>query len=274
MGTQDDVRALHEHYELGLEQDRLTSPRGVLEFERSKELILRHLPPTGSVIADIGGGPGRYALWLASLGYRVRHRDLVPVHVDQLSDIATTVIETAVGDACELDLDDESVDAVLLLGPLYHLRTRTERVEALTEARRVVRPGGVVFAAAISRWAPRLDGILASKLYEFLPAIVDEIDRFEHDGWMPPLAPGAFFGFCHRPVQLRSEVRAAGLTPVALVSVEGLAVMLPDLAERLDESVGREVVFQTARATESIPELLGLGPHLMITARRPEAVVN
>ena len=95
-------------------------------------------PAAPAVVADIGGGPGRYALWLASLGYQVEHRDLMPLHVEQLAaDTAgVTGIHTAVGDVRDLDLPDASVDAVPLLGPLYHLLERAERVGALRECAR------------------------------------------------------------------------------------------------------------------------------------------
>ena len=77
--------AMHEYYELGKEADRLSSSgAGRLEFERTQEIVLRHLPRPPATVADIGGGPGRYTLWLAGLGYRVVHRDIVPLHVDQV----------------------------------------------------------------------------------------------------------------------------------------------------------------------------------------------
>ncbi len=84
-------------------------------------------------------------------------------------------VDTAVADARHLDLPDASVDAVLLLGPLYHLYERADRLQALREARRIARPGAPVFAAAISRWAPRLHGVLVDRLYseheEVLPLV-------------------------------------------------------------------------------------------------------
>jgi hypothetical protein len=175
-----------------------------------------------------------------------------------------------VGDARELDLGDASVDAVLLLGPLYHLRRRQDRVRALAEALRVVRPGGPVFVAAISRWAPRLAGELRLRLYEELPAIREESPRVERTGFIPPLFYQSFTGYCHRPGQLRAELRGAGLEVVDLVAVEGLAFALSDLDERMADPVGRAVVLDAARAIERVPELLGLGPHLLATARRPE----
>ncbi len=185
--------SLHEHYALGKERDRLAEARGILEFERTKEIVLRHLPAPPAVVADIGGGPGRYALWLAERGHRVEHRDRMPLHVDQLRAVADpTRINAAVGDARDLDLNDGAVDAVLLLGPVYHLRRRDQRMLTLREAWRVVRPGGLLFVAAISRWAPRLDGELRARLYESLPAIREETPRVERSGWMPPLFPGSF----------------------------------------------------------------------------------
>jgi SAM-dependent methyltransferase len=134
-GMEADDAALHAYYERGLERERLSDGRGDLEFTRTTEIVLRRLPAAPAMVADIGGGPGRYALWLASLGYQVEHRDLVPLHVEQLTADAAGVpgIHTAAGDAQDLDLPDASVDAVLLLGPPYHLTDRAERVRARAE---------------------------------------------------------------------------------------------------------------------------------------------
>ena len=261
---------LQAYYERGAERDRLTAGVGRLEFIRTTEIVLRRLPPAPAVVADIGGGPGRYALWLAGLGYQVEHRDLMPLHVEQLAAglAGLAGVRTALGDARELDLADASVDAVLLLGPLYHLRARADRVRALAEARRVVRPGGPVFAAALSRWAPRVSGELRERLYEVVPHIRELTGDVERTGVLPPLRPGSFAGFCHRPQQLRGEVRAAALTVADLVSVEGPAFLLGDLAGRLDDPAAREVVLDTARAVERVPEMLGIGPHLLATGVR------
>ena len=267
-----DAAALLAHYALGHERDRLSEARGVVESERSKEIVLRHLPAPPVVVADIGGGPGRYALWLARLGYGVEHRDLMPLHVEQLRADSADLpqLRTAVADARELDLDDASVDAVLLLGPLYHLRRRQDRLRALGEARRILRPGGPVFVAAISRWAPRLDGELGARLYERYPTIRQLTLQVERTGWMPPLFPGSFTAYCHRPQQLRAELRAAGFAVVDLVSVEGMAFMLHDLDERMRDPLDRRVVLEAARAIERVPELLGVGPHLLATGVRPQ----
>jgi SAM-dependent methyltransferase len=257
------------YYDRGLEQARLSAPHGVLEFERTKEIILRYLPQPPSVVADIGGGPGRYALWLEQLGYRVLHRDLMPLHVKQLLQEArgSQRIQSAVGDARHVDLASASADAVLLLGPLYHLERRRDRLSALAEALRVVRPGGPVFVAAISRWAPRVDGMLRERVYEAIPGVEAELRQIERTGRLPPLGPAVFCGYTHRPRQFRAELVASGFDLIDLVGVEGPAFFLDDLSERLADDQARRVVFESARALERVPELLGISPHLLATVR-------
>ena len=231
MGQPDDAAALHDHYALGRERDRLDAAVGVVEFERTREILLRHLPAPPSVVADIGGGPGRYALWLAGRGHRVEYRDLVALHVEQLRAAAGDAgrVGTAVGDARRLDLGDASVDAVLLLGPIYQLRDRADRLRALGEARRVVRPGGRC------SWPPSHGG-----------------RRDWAASW-----PHASTSRCRRSGRRRRGWSA------------------PDGCRRCSPgrppatATGRAVVLDAARAIERVPELLGLGPHLPATARRP-----
>jgi SAM-dependent methyltransferase len=261
------------HYTLGNERERLDSPSGIIEFERTKDILERYLPPPPASIADIGGGPGRYALWLAERGYWVSHRDLVGLHVQQVLDALVerpgVAIDTAIGDARRLDLLDASVDAVLLFGPLYHLPRRPDRVQALAEARRVVRPGGLVFAAAISRWAARHDSIIAQKLYERMPGALAELPDLERTGWMKPLFPGSFTGYSHRPRQVRAEACDAGLRVLSVLGVEGVAFLLADLAERVAEPRALQVLLNSARALEAVPEFLGISLHLLMVAERP-----
>ena len=263
VGADPRMRA---YYEQGKERDRLTGVKGALELERTKEILRRRLPPAPAIVADIGGGPGRYALWLADLGHTVHHRDLMELHVDELRAAGHRSIQTAVGDARHLDLPDSSVDAVLLLGPLYHLPERAERIQAMREAGRIVRPGGPVFIAAISRWAPRLDGVLQERLYEQNPDFLDLLPAVERTGNLPPVVPDGFVGYTHRPGELAEEVSAAGLRLADLVGVEGLPLAGSDMQSRVEDPVAWEVLLDAARAIERVPELMGLSPHLLATA--------
>jgi SAM-dependent methyltransferase len=266
MSSEDaEMRA---YYAQGRERDRLDDPKGVVEFERTKEILQRQLPAAPAVIADIGGGPGRYALWLAELGYTVEHRDLMRLHVEQLQKSSGAMVHTEVGDARDLNLPDSSVDAVVLLGPLYHLQERAHRVQALREACRIVHPGGPVFAAVISRWAPRLDGVVAERLYESYPDLLALLPDVELTGTLPPIVPDGFSGYTHRPGELVEEIAEAELVLEDLVGVEGMPLAAGDMQARLVDPAAWHVVLDTARAIERVPELLGLSPHLIATARR------
>lgn len=267
MGELPDDADLQAYYARDLERDRLASGLGRVEFLRTIEIVGRSLPDPPAVVADVGGGPGRYVDWLIGAGYQVALRDVVADHVEQVRDRHGRSVDAAVGDARELDLADASVDAVLLLGPLYHLPDADDRRRAIDEAVRVLRPGGVLYAAAICRWAPRVHGMLVERVHVEYPEVLAAIDEMERSGWMPPVQPGGFTGYAHRPEDLRAELVGAGLTVESLVSVESVAVGLGDLGDRLTDPDESALLFDTLRTLEAVPELLGVGPHLLATAR-------
>ncbi len=263
----DDLRRFYERYD---EHGRLLRSDGLVEMARTQEVVLRALPPAPARIADIGGGPGRYAAWLAELGYSVVLRDLMPHHVETAREVCAGLdVDIDAGDARAVDLPDESVDAVLLLGPLYHLRERSQRIAALREAARIVRPGGPVFAAVISRWAPFLDGGLVKRLYD-RPGFAAILEGLQgEDGYGPPLFDGDFSGYFHRPDEIREEIAESGLELVDLVGLEGVSFALSDVEERFGDERLRHAMLDVARRIERVPELMGLSPHLLATARRP-----
>lgn len=190
------------------------------------------------------------------------------LHVNQLQAINDPAIHTAVGDAPHLDLPDASVDAVRLLGPLYRLTKPYGRIQTLQEARRMVRPGGPVFIAAISRWAPRLDGVLQERLYEHLPEFLALLSEIESSGDLSPVVANGYLGYTHRPADLTHEIAEAGLELVDLVGVEGLPLAATDMQSRVSDSTAWNVLLDSARAIERIPELLGLSPHLLAAGVR------
>jgi SAM-dependent methyltransferase len=240
-------REIIRHYETIEEGRRISEGLGQLELLRTQEVLGRHLPKSPSSIVDVGGATGVHAEWLASLGYDVT---------------------AEVGDACELPVADGSFDAVLLLGPLYHLTERADRLRAWAEARRAVRPGGLIFGAAISRFASLFDGLARGYLFD--PAFREIAERDLRDGQHRNAAEREHWfttAYFHHPDGLRDEAVEAGVEIVELVGVEGLAGWLPQLHERWASAEGREAILFAARSVESEPSLLGLSGHLIAVTR-------
>ena len=258
------------HYEVYNEIDRLTL-KNRLEFLRTTEIISRHIPPPPAVVADVGGGPGVYATWLAHQGYRVHLFDVVPRHVEEVLTTKTELVTAVVGDARHVALEDACVDAVLLLGPLYHLVEKTDRIAALQEARRVLRPGGLLFAAGISRFASALDGACHDLVAdpEFRRIVDNDLNDGQHRN---PTNNPAYFttAFFHRPEGLLAEVLDAGFVAAKILAVESIGWAVPDLDLRLDDDEARERLLAVLKRLESEPSLLGASPHLLAVAQKAD----
>jgi ubiquinone/menaquinone biosynthesis C-methylase UbiE len=266
----DDLGVVVAHYEAGREQDRLVGGLAELELVRTREILRRHLPPPPRRILDVGGATGVHAAWLLRDGYRVHLVDITPGHVEQArTALGGLGLTTEVGDARHLVASDATFDAVLVLGPLYHLVERADRVAALAEARRVVKPAGLVAVAAISRFASLIDGLVREFLFE--PDFRRIVGRDLADGRHanPDNRPQWFTtAFFHHPEQLREEIGAARLAVVEILGVEGIAVWLPHLDARWRRDADRETILEATRMIEAEPTLLGLSAHLLAIARR------
>lgn len=267
-------REIREHYESEIDEaGRLRSGAGRLEFVRTQEIIRRFLPPGPLRVLDVGGGAGVHAEWLSEDGHLVHVIDPVARHVATVQRLGETHgrITAEVGDARDLPVASDGVDAVLLLGPLYHLTDRADRVAALREAARVVRPGGVVFVAAISRFASVIDGVRHEFLFDARFRSIVEADLRDGQHRNPSREPHWFTtAYFHRPDELSGEATDAGLECVEVLGVEGVAGWFDNLDDRWDDAAQRDAVLFTARATESEPSLLGASAHLLMVARRPQ----
>jgi len=247
-----------------VEDDRLrVSPHGRLEFLRTQELLRRYLPKPPARVLDVGGATGVHASWLAEAGYSVRVVDLVPEHVQQAATLGEG-ITAAVGDARNLDEPDAGADVVLLLGPLYHLVDGEDRLTALREAHRVVRPGGLVAAAGVCRYLGMLDAAMRGQLDDrATPLLQDVLNTGLHD---PRL--GFTTAYFHLPEELGGEFRSAGFSDVEVYGVEGPMWMAMDALgmEHLDDLLPSALA--CARALERDRAMIAASAHLLALARR------
>lgn len=260
-------------YQGNPEETRLQFGPGPLEEARTRELIERHLPKAPAEIIDVGGGAGVYAFWLAERGYQVQLVDASPRLIDEArrrnASAAHRLIACSVGDARNIPVDDESVSTVLMLGPLYHLTEAEDRVTALREGCRVLERGGVLFAAAISRWGSALDG-LARDLFgdpRFAGIVERDIREGQHRNETDRVD---FFttAYFHRPDELADEIALGGLAVENLYGIEGPAWLLPDFAERWQDPARRATVLSVARMLEREPFVIGCSAHLLAVGRK------
>ena len=268
--------AIRDYYDHAPEESRLELDVFRLEEARSRELILRHVPEAPAVVLDVGGAAGAYAFWLAERGYDVRLIDAVPRLVDvarqRNAHAAHPITSCRVADARALPEPNDSAAMVLMLGPLYHLVHASDRHAALAEAARVLRPGGILVAAGIARWASALDGLSREVLRdrEFAQIVDGDLRDGHHRN---PTDRLDYFttAYFHRPDELRSEVTDAGFEIEGLYGIEGPGWILPDIAQRWEDPERREIILRVARALESEPSVLGCSAHLMVVGSKPSS---
>jgi len=256
------------------EEERLEQGPFQLEEARTRELIQRFAPPPPVTVVDVGGAAGAYALWLADLGYAVHLVDATPRLVAEArrrsAESKRPLASCRVGDARALGLPDDSAAVVLLLGPLYHLIDSNDRVRSLRQAARLLKPGGWLFAAAISRWASTLDGLSRDLLGDTDFARIVERDLRDGQHRNPTGRLDYFTtAYFHRPEELADEVRAAGLTLRGVYGIEGPGWIFADVAERMADAPRRSALLMAARWLEAEPSVLGSSAHLLAVAQRP-----
>jgi S-adenosylmethionine-dependent methyltransferase len=208
------------------EWDRLDIPLGRIEFASTVALIDAYLTK-GMKVADIGGGPGRYLIELLRRGCNATLFDLSAENValarTKVAELGLTADEFLVGDARDLSaLSGRRFDAVLALGPLYHLCEKRERMAFLKAAKSLLAPGGTLIAAYLNAWG------IARSLLTDAPRWFADNGRVEY-----LLAGGTFAGAracrgfteCHwsTPDDAAAELREAGFAVLEEVGAEGFA---------------------------------------------------
>ncbi|MCJ7626390.1 MAG: class I SAM-dependent methyltransferase [Anaerolineaceae bacterium] len=192
----------------------------------------------------MGGAAGRYSCWLAKDGYEVHLIDPVPFHIQQAqaasdAQISTPITSCKIGDARQLDFGDATADSVMLMGPLYHLVELQDRKRALSEACRVLKTGGFLLAAGISRFASTIDGLKSGYFRDpvFRDIMQRDLETGQHQN---PTDNPAYFtdAFFHHPDELKAEVSDEGFEIAGLFAVEGISYIMESLDENWrDESL-------------------------------------
>ena len=275
MASENSTNRVVNFYSEGDEDSRLRTGWFQLEHARTRELILRHLPSAPATIIDAGGGSGIYACWLAQLGYEVHLTDIVPKHIEQARAASARrpeypLASAEIGDARQLEHPDAWANAVLLLGPLYHLVEKEDRMACLREAYRALTPGGLVCAAGISHFASMLDSLTHGFFDD--PAFAAIVERDLEDGQhRNPTGNPLYFtdAYFHRPGEMSRELLAAGFQVVEIVAIEGPAWLAKDFDRLWNDPDQRERLLAVVRKVEKEPSILGATAHIMAIGRKP-----
>lgn len=222
----------YAHYD---EDRRLTSRHGAVEFLTTMRYIEKYLKPGGRVL-EIGAGTGRYSHALARRGHAVDAVELVPRNIEVFcqNTEAGEAVRITQGNALDLSaFPDGGYDVTLLLGPLYHLFTPQDKRQALREAIRVTKPGGVIFAAYVIS-----DGCLLDE--GFLRRNIDVAGYIEQG-----LLDSQSFAAKSEPKDLFELVRkedidalmaAFPVTRLHYVASDGCALLLREAIDAMDDA--------------------------------------
>lgn len=271
-------------YNAGIEKDRLRTGIGLIEFERTKEILLEKLPKPPAVIYDIGGAYGEYSWWLSSLGYEVHLFDLSETNIKMSEELAVeypnvSLKSAMICDARSIPRPDESADAILLMGPLYSITEYEERILAIKESHRLLKDDGILFSAALTPYS-----VLVSRLAVYHgddtkkrkelddPAVISIIERALVDGcYINPerkIANGLGSSHLHTAKALREELSCGGFDTLSVHGVMGGAWLAPNLNELLESEETRKVLMKTVRMLDTHEEIIGLSGHLLAVSRK------
>ena len=269
----DNVRRYYDAYD---EWRRLEAPEGRLEHARTLAALDEHLTSDQRVL-DLGGGPGRYSAALAERGCRVV---LADVSLNLLDAARARFHEMEIAGKIEsidqvnaLDLGryaTGSFDAVLAMGPLYHLVSARERAQAAGEMMRVLRRGGMTFASYI----PRVGGVIglierAARSPSQVPSNV-LTEAAETGVFRNPTDSGFQEGYYAVPGEIERTLETAGAEIVDVLSLKSIQHRLADDIATLDSECRAEIG-RVAEAWCRRPEIIATSGHALVVARKSDA---
>ncbi len=239
-----------------------------LEFALTKRALAEYLPSHCKIL-DVGGGPGRYALHLAVEGHAVTLLDLSSENLRyaeaKAGEMGLTLNGYVHGNALDLGgFADASFDAVLLMGPLYHLLEAGQREQAAREAIHVLRPGGLLFAAHINRFA--LVFYMLINAPENIGPAMTEIEKILAIGVHEPEA-GFTDAYFAAPAEAVPEMERLGLKTRRFMSAEGFSIQCEERLKTLDADAFKIWIDLNWRLSAE-PSLVGSAMHFLYVGEK------
>jgi S-adenosylmethionine-dependent methyltransferase len=264
---------VRSYYDKRAEEEWGRYDRHRMEFAVTMRSLEPHLPPAGKIL-DCGGGPGRYSLWLAQKGYDVTLFDLSEACLAKAkreAGSASLRLSYELGNATDLSrFEDASFDVVILLGPLYHLKELDDRTRALSEAVRVLKLGGLIATAFLTRTAPLryIAKSEAGRVLELYGAMINVINQ-GYDASYPPLDEDHFHAYFSHPTEIEPLFKSTGVEVLSIVAAKGFVSMINETVNTLQgEEWEAWVDLNVKLATD--PSLLSGAEHLLAIGTKPQ----
>ena len=254
----NDAERTNNVYKIFNENTRLHSKSARVEFITTTKYIEKYLTPTSKII-DIGAGAGEYSLHFAGLGNHVTAVELADDNIAAFKAKLTPDIKIDLhqGNACDLSLfSDNSFDIVLLLGPLYHISTPADRAKCIEEARRICKPGGVIFFAYISN-----DMVILTQTFFYDLNYFKDGD-YNHETFAANNFPFIFFTVS----EARDELKKMGINIIHEVAADGVSELLSEKINALDEYSYNQYLRYHLYTCEK-PEMFGHSNHLLFVGK-------
>jgi ubiquinone/menaquinone biosynthesis C-methylase UbiE len=268
------MEEFEQHYDQIDEKSRLDAGFGLIEKERTKQIILRYLSEKHARILDVGGAAGVYSFWLAGLGHEVHLGDATAKHISQASAINARsnaqLASISVMDARDLSqFEDASMDCILLFGPLYHLVEASDRLQALKECFRVLKRKGKLFAAGINRYASLYDGLSRGLVDDpyFVEIMKEDLKSGQHRN--PKNHPYYFTTTIFQlPSEMEDEIRQCRFSLMNTLPVEGPIWVIKDFEMRWENKETRTQMFDFLSLLEQDAASLLMTHHYIVVAEK------
>jgi len=251
-----DLIEFYNNYD---EDGRLVTRYGAIEFLTTMHYIRKYLQP-GMRVMEIGAGTGRYSHALAQQGWQVDALELVPHNIEIFREhtLPGEPVTVTQGNALDLSMfRNKTYDITLLLGPMYHLHTREDQLQALSEAIRVTKKGGVIFSAyCMGDASLLLYGFRHGKIRELLEKCAIDPDTF--DGFSRPWDLFQLY----RTEDIESLRSRFPVKKLHLVAADGYANYIRDQLAEMDAET-YELFIKYHLATCERQDLLGYSNHTL-----------
>lgn len=267
----DDLSDILAYYDSDPKHEQQRLERHQLEFDLTCRYLEGWLPETGNIL-EIGAATGRYTLWLAKRGYNTTAVDLSETLLKTCREVITAAgmddrVTYHTGDARNLSgIAGDCFDAVLLMGPLYHLVEEADRLAALREAYQRLKPGGRIFSAFISRF-----GIMGELMRRTPEWIEDqaEVRSVMTLGRDPEHHPGGGFrGYFARVDEIAALHEAVGYQTLLLAGAEP-GISADDESYNSLEGQRRRLWLDLLYEISTEPSIVGSSRHLLYIGYKP-----